>query len=495
MDGQEEYSSKKHTVIISDLHLCEAEPVHPKYPLWKKYKTREFFFDDDYVDFLKHIKSVSDGPMELVLNGDIFDFDSVSTFPQSPPYRISTLERLTGLHPQEEKSLYKIRRILRDHTTWVQATRDFVLEGHSLVFIVGNHDLELHWPAVQQASLTALDLPDVFKSSVRFCEWFYISEKDTYIEHGNQQDPYCLCQDPIHPFIQRFNKLEVRVPFGNLATRYLVNGMGFFNPHLAANYIMSAFEYVRFFIKYMLRAQPQLMITWLWRSTAVLFQTAADRLRPAIKEPLTIEDRIEAVARKSNATPRMVRELKELFALPASSQPWIIAKELWLDRALIMALAFFILIQLWLVLDQVFDFSIGWLLIPFFLFLPFFVFYSRSVFPQADEFKEPRETIMRAVSMITKTNRIIYGHTHIVRHEMIGPVEHLNSGTWSPAFEDVECTRPVGQKTFIWIAPRANRPGRKARVYQFKDGQGLPVFNYGGEKIRTPKKAQPLEVE
>ena len=230
MDGQEEYSSKKHTVIISDLHLCEAEPVHPKYPLWKKYKTREFFFDDDYVDFLKHIKSVSDGPMELVLNGDIFDFDSVSTFPQSPPYRISTLERLTGLHPQEEKSLYKIRRILRDHTTWVQATRDFVLEGHSLVFIVGNHDLELHWPAVQQAILTALDLPDVFKSSVRFCEWFYISEKDTYIEHGNQQDPYCLCQDPIHPFIQRFNKLEVRVPFGNLATRYLVNGMGFSTP-------------------------------------------------------------------------------------------------------------------------------------------------------------------------------------------------------------------------------------------------------------------------
>ena len=51
----EDFSKANYTAIISDLHLCEAEPVHPKYPLWKKFKTKEFFFDDEFDDFLKLI--------------------------------------------------------------------------------------------------------------------------------------------------------------------------------------------------------------------------------------------------------------------------------------------------------------------------------------------------------------------------------------------------------------------------------------------------------
>ena len=79
-----------HTAIISDLHLCEAEPVNPRFPLWKKYKTKEFFYDHVIEDFLKHIESIAHGqPIELILNGDIFDFDSVVSTPENPPYNVS----------------------------------------------------------------------------------------------------------------------------------------------------------------------------------------------------------------------------------------------------------------------------------------------------------------------------------------------------------------------------------------------------------------------
>ena len=75
-----DFRSSRHTAIVSDLHLCEAEPVNPKFPLWKKFKTRQFFYDDVFANFLTHVQEKAKGePVELVLNGDIFDFDSVMT--------------------------------------------------------------------------------------------------------------------------------------------------------------------------------------------------------------------------------------------------------------------------------------------------------------------------------------------------------------------------------------------------------------------------------
>ena len=130
---QVHFEKAKYTAIISDLHLCEAEPAHPQIPLWKRYKSRDFFFDHIFEDFLKHICIKSRGEtVELVLNGDIFDFDSMISLPEDAPYKISWLEARRGLHPEEAKSSFKIRKILEDHQVWIHALRDFVIKGHSI---------------------------------------------------------------------------------------------------------------------------------------------------------------------------------------------------------------------------------------------------------------------------------------------------------------------------------------------------------------------------
>lgn len=488
-----DFSQVKYTAIVSDLHLCEEEKVHPKYPLWKKYKTRQFFFDKEFADFLNLLHQKANGEqVELVLNGDIFDFDSVTSLPEDPPYEVTWLEQKRGLHPQEEKSVFKIQRILHDHTEWVDALRDFIKKGHRAIFVIGNHDLELHFPKVQQMIMSVLALPAEYAGNVRFNEWFYISNGDTLIEHGNQYDPYCVCQDPINPFIQRFNRIEVRVPFGNLATRYLINGMGFFNPHLDSNYIMSPKQYLVFFWKYMARAQPFLILTWFWGSMMVMLQSFFDRVRPTITNPLTIEDRIEMIAKKANATPRMVRELRELFVAPAASHPISIMRELWLDRALLIGFMIIVLYLFFLQIDIIFDISVWWMFIPFLIFIPFFLFYARSIRSDVREFKEPQERILSLAGLITKTSRIVYGHTHIVRHETVGAIEHLNSGTWSPAFLDVECEKPVGQKTYVWIYP-GEGDRRAAKVYQFKNGVEHEVFATGGKADRVRLEAQAVD--
>jgi UDP-2,3-diacylglucosamine pyrophosphatase LpxH len=473
-----DFSKASYTAIISDLHLCEAEPIHPKYPLWKKYKTREFFFDNLFRTFLEKIdKMAGEEKIELVLNGDIFDFDSVTYIPERPVYHISWLERKRGLEPEEEKSVDKIRVILSDHPEWCEALRWFIERGHRTVFVTGNHDLELHWKAVQVEILNILDLSPEERTRVRFVEWFYISNKDTLIEHGNQYDPYCLCEDPVNPFVIDYNRVQVRLPFGDWACRYLVNGMGYFNPHIEANYVMSLGEYVAYFFKYMVRAQPFILWTWFWSSVAIFWRTMYSNLQHPLSDPLTVEERVEKIAKRSNATPRMVRELRALFVKPAGSNPLKIMKELWLDRAFLVLISLFLLLQVFIIIKQIYAISFFWMFIPILILLPPFILYARGVESYISYYKRPNEQVLTTSGLITGVGRVIYGHTHDVRHELIGGVEHLNSGTWSPAFSDVECTVSQDSKTFIWIQPGSKQ--RKAKVYKVVDNE---VRDYFSEK-------------
>lgn len=459
----------KHTAIISDLHLCEAQEPIPEFPLWKKFKTREFFFDERFADFLGLIQFKARGDaVELILNGDIFDFDSVMRVPEYPLFRVNWLERRRGLFPRAERARFKIKVILDDHKEFIEALADFVRAGHRVVFVIGNHDLELHFTEVQEEIRAHLRLEKDEHERVIFADWFYISNSDTLVEHGNQYDPYCMCEDPINPFLRGYNFISIKLPFGNLACRYIMNGMGFFNPHVDSNYIMTLKQYLYFFFKYVARAQPDLMVTWFWGSVVTLIHSFIDRLRAPLRNPLTIEERIDAIASRANASPRMVRELKELFVAPAASQPFLLARELWLDRAFLVMLVFIFIFQVMLWIKTLFEVSMFWAFVPLFLLLPFFIFYSRSVTSLVSSYKEPDDRVLAMASAITGVKRIVFGHTHRARHEIIGAVEHLNSGCWSPAFLDVECTKPVGHKSFVWISPSDEGGARTASLLKFE---------------------------
>jgi UDP-2,3-diacylglucosamine pyrophosphatase LpxH len=382
------------------------------------------------------------------------------------------------LSPRPERSKFKIEVILRDHEVFVKALREFIIKGNRAIFVIGNHDLELHYPIVQETIMNALALPLELQEKVRFTEWFYISNQDTLIEHGNQYDPYCVCEDPINPFIQGYNFKSIKLPFGNQACRYILNGLGFFNPHVDKNYIMSLGAYVKFFMKYMIKAQPGLLFTWFWGSLITLYKSFIDGINPPVKEPLKVEARVNEIALKANAEPRMVRELREIFANSATHNPWLLARELWLDRAFMILVAFFAIFEIMILIRQVFDVSFFWAFIPLFLMIPFFLFYSQSISSLVSSFKEPDERILAMASAITHVNRIVYGHTHRVRHELIGTVEHLNSGCWSPAFLDVECIQAIDQKTFVWLEP-SHHNERKADLLIFKDGTSREAIRRG----------------
>ncbi|AGH94286.1 metallophosphoesterase [Pseudobdellovibrio exovorus] len=470
-----------YTAIISDLHLTDPEPprhqTKSRHPLWKKFKTKEFYIDESLVQFLDFIQKEAKGnPVELILNGDIFDFDSVMSLPDKPLYKVNWLEKRRGLFPRQEKSLFKIKVILEEHKPFMDALRKFILNGHKVVLIPGNHDVELHFPEVQDYIRKVLDLPEEHKKNFVFTSWFYISNKDTLIEHGNQQDPYCICENPLNPFLLDYNELSVRLPFGNVACRYMMNGLGLFNPHVEKNYIMSVPEYIRFFFKYLLTAQPLIMWTWLWCSTATLWHVTVDRFATTFKGHTSQESLVNTAAVNSQATPSMVRQLQELFVVPATNNPILIAKELWLDRLFLISFGFIIIYIIVFQLKHFLGISLFWIFLPLALFIPFFLFYARSVTSLVSEYKQPSEALLSRQAEIAQVKRVVYGHTHIPRHEFYGFVEHLNSGTWSPAFTNVECTETFERNHYVWITPSTTNQGagpesgeksRKAELRQF----------------------------
>src|SRR4051812_41579598 len=99
-----DFTRVDHTIIVSDIHLADAEPPHPKSPLWKRFKRPELFVDRTFKAFLENLQSTVPGPIELVMNGDIFDFDSVMGFPEDFAKDVSWLERARGLNSEEKKS-------------------------------------------------------------------------------------------------------------------------------------------------------------------------------------------------------------------------------------------------------------------------------------------------------------------------------------------------------------------------------------------------------
>lgn len=465
----------RYTAIVSDFHLTEAEDVDPDRPLWKRFKHRDLFIDESFERFLGHIAAAAEGPVELILNGDVFDFDPVTALPDEPGFHISTLERLRGLRPEEPKSLFKISRILRHHPVFIRAVHDFMTAGNEVVIVIGNHDLELHWPAVQQEIRNALDLSVEADARLRFCEWFYISNRDTLVQHGNQFDAYCLCSDPIHPTVKFRSPPRIRLPFGDIAGKLMLNGMGMFNPYVEESFLGGLRAHIIFFYRYVLRLQPLLLFTWLWSAMATLAMSLREGFLPSIKTPETLAQRIEDIAARSKSSSAVVIALRAAAVHPAIFNPWKIARELWLDRALLLLVAAFASFQIFSVLNVFVRLSAWWIIAPFAVFLLPFVFYARSVQSEVRETEINIHRRLPTVARIAKVSRVVLGHTHRERHTGIGGVELLNTGTWSSAYHDVECTLPYGRKCFAWLHPDPAGGQRMAELRVWND-PGSEIF-------------------
>lgn len=157
---------------ISDLHLGGTSPKNQIFCQGQRLKT--------FVESL----AAKPAPLALVIAGDLFD---------SLPFLTGT-----GAYIAVDSAVDIIDKVMADASfaPVFEGLRSFIGEdGHELVILIGNHDLEIALPDTQERLLAQIAPTSAARGRVRFstsgggfrCR---VGSSTVYITHGNEADPW-----------------------------------------------------------------------------------------------------------------------------------------------------------------------------------------------------------------------------------------------------------------------------------------------------------------
>jgi UDP-2,3-diacylglucosamine pyrophosphatase LpxH len=162
--------------------------------------------------------------------------------------RLSKNERRYGLGTTAPEAVWKLDRISEGHPIFFSALAWFLDQGNTLVFMTGNHDIELFWPEVQgrirelildaAVDLRLSDPPwptasfgiaqDIeslaayIHAHCTFDPWILFEPGLFYIEHGNQYELADFFTDFVYPVLP-YDEKHLRLPPGSFFVRYFFN--------------------------------------------------------------------------------------------------------------------------------------------------------------------------------------------------------------------------------------------------------------------------------
>jgi UDP-2,3-diacylglucosamine pyrophosphatase LpxH len=172
----------KFKIVVSDLHLSAGHEAEGN-PL------EDFGSEQQFADLLDRSAAESQqagAEVELIINGDAFEMLQVPNVDTFDPTRAYPPEEYHS--SSEEDSALKMAIIVGGHPGFFEALRRFTHVGpprRYVTFIKGNHDLNLHWLAVQDLIREAMGATGEEVPLLTF-EERRISREGIYVEHGNQ---------------------------------------------------------------------------------------------------------------------------------------------------------------------------------------------------------------------------------------------------------------------------------------------------------------------
>jgi UDP-2,3-diacylglucosamine pyrophosphatase LpxH len=458
-------------LVMSDLHLCDVEEHADG---WKAYKRARYVIDDEFASLLDHTAGRFEAGarepgsgLTLVLNGDIVDFDLVVAVPEEELFEVSPHERKRGMMPTAEKSAWKLERVLADHQGFVEALARFAARGHAIVYVMGNHDRELHFPEVQRVLVRAmravaaergLRLPS---EPIRFEPWFHHVPGEIYAEHGQQYDHYASFRYVLSPVVQtRRHGPVIALPMGDLANRYLITMMGFFNPH-ASDFILNVFCYAAHWFRHYAFSKRGIVWNWFWGSVLVMTELLAMKKRIHTR-PLRYDACLAHAARRANLPLSTIRALGALQPPPITTRFYRIAREFWIDRLLIavlMLVGSVVLalspVPLWVKL------MVPLSSFPLLYFVYEWLAKGDTIF--TIEHEVPRYA--RRVADLVGVKVVTFGHTHRPRIIPLDPgTSFVDTGTWAPILAGSE---PVpGYRNYLFVHFDRGEPSVKLDVWK-----------------------------
>src|SRR6266851_1206852 len=153
-------------LVISDLHLADGHAVLDGFGEYQQSALEGLLNAAS-----THNPLSQAGDVELIINGDCFDFLTV------PPYD-------SGGTTDAALAVEKLAKITAAHRPFFQALRTFIAQpGRHVTFITGNHDIDLCFVEIRAGIYDAIGI-EQGAETVKFCPTrFYRPLLDVYIDH------------------------------------------------------------------------------------------------------------------------------------------------------------------------------------------------------------------------------------------------------------------------------------------------------------------------
>ncbi|HEY2744101.1 MAG TPA: hypothetical protein VGL86_05750, partial [Polyangia bacterium] len=339
-------------LVISDLHLGEdLRPGGANVSYLRHLATLERELEKFLVHYTAH--RLDGRPWRLVVNGDMVDFMSVMILPETQQADDDDEDRLYGLGFGERQSQKKMERVIARHQGVFKRLGEFVAAGNELVIVVGNHDVEFHYPSVQRTLVEWLsglviglgaDEPAraEFAARVSFCPWFYYQAEVIYIEHGHQYDEYCSFDYLLHPVAgsprqpkkeRALNKKSrIALSVAHAGMRYFANQIPDYDPHTAETWGFG--DYMKWAWTQGLRGAVRLMYTYgllVWRLVELWYS-----LRGVDVERRNLHhERLKQLSEHWKIAEEKLLALDSLRREPVTRRFWKLLAALFIDRVLL----------------------------------------------------------------------------------------------------------------------------------------------------------------
>lgn len=456
-------------LVISDLHLSSGRDPRTG----RLSPNEDFFADEQLRRFLEHHQRTA-RRWHLIVNGDFLDFLQV----KEGGGRAAAAPR--GLAAGEEETVLKLRVIAEGHPAAFAALARFAAGGNRITVLKGNHDVELHYPRVQEELLAQLcsragDEAERarIRGNVHCGPWFHHEAGQLWVEHGNRYEAANAFEHWLSPLLPAEGRPggrddEIDLPLGSLFVRYLFNQIERVEPFADNMKPATAF------VGWLLRKHPVTAARFAFRDGAFLLkrlrrawrpgdpggwaprreehQRALARLAREAGIPLETLQRVDALGehstlrRPAGVGPRLARLLvRSRLAAPLVAAPLLLA----------LACAFVGVGRLlypglpgpvqrafeWAVTGRMGSLSSWALLVAGLLALAAVLSWLlRGEQPARQGYLVKTA---RALAEELRVRHVVMGHTHDADLQQLevagGPAaQYLNTGTWTPVFSERE---------------------------------------------------------
>lgn len=451
-------SSPADYILLSDVHLG-ADLVQHAQPWTISRLLRVARIDLELSSLLDHYRATAPAGRRwrLVIAGDLVDFVGMSISPQDDttletPFDAE--EHAHGMGSTRERALHKMRAVARRHDLVFRALTAFVADGHSLVLVRGNHDVEFYWESAQEAFVRALleragdtlddpELRTAFQARIEFRPWFYYVENLLYVEHGHQYDETCSHHHVLAPLSPR-DPGRIGYSFSDILLRYVVRPTRGLSAEGHENRGMM--DYLRLALSMGWSGATALGMRYL-SAVREMFRAWRDHRGEGAQFIRAEQERLMALlARPRSMAVDTLRALAALAATPVTGGAWKILQSVFLDLALGSGVAVLVLAGLGFFQLT----SPGVLPAVAALFGVAFWLWLRGA-----RVHDPRLALRLGagrVAQLLPTRFVVMGHTHHPVFEAIGETTtYVNLGAWAEEDHDEIGATSTAPRTHLVI--------------------------------------------